>query len=815
MKTISDNLKKSLAKKTPVYKKTVYLYKRFWNGTSYIYDSPVDITDEVVEYGDLLWKLDNENFNVWNLSNTTLVLRNDRNQWLEGNPKGLFTSNYIINQSKIKIKVGAELADGTIEDLYAFSGYISGSPNFDIENKRAIITLVSAMSIFDKFNAEDISNKVIDEKIGSNSGTEFTTANKGVGIVIEIKKGSTPTTAIKLKANIDYSLNDLNEKSKPLKVTLITGLTEGENLYISYKYWYTDKTIEWVIEQIMSLCGISSYFISNAVFESDIKNMWRKNKKEDWELGSWSNLNLDYSPDSVRLFPIYDDFSDGNFDEKPEWTITYQNNDYGSASIEVENNKLKIYAPKYVYGVIKLPSTKAYGAWQVKVTSNIGDHTISTIYLIGNNENSQGLPENGYRIDFNNYVVSLVKIGGESQTLISFNRSLKDETIRITRTSDGLFTMYILRGGGSFDLCGTATDNTYTTSEAIYFIGWNLIPVDSIRYLNYISFSENTDFSGVYISDVKDLTADITSLGNIIATYSLNDGSIKIETYTSGTSDFSADNDPQGWVAIDATGQIKSAVKRYIKVRITFTSPNMDRTPVLDKLQLFYYTSTTLISLVNLTDLTCRQVLEILAAMPNYEIAFDTDDKFYFRPRRTSVPAVLEIKGEDNLKSLVNFNYGIDRVYNYITATFGDYTTTSDASSDSEPNSITKYGIREYSISSSQLLPSENANIAYAIAPTILSYTKKPRKRCQIETQFLPQLELGDKVKLFFEEPSVFRLWRWGDTDVVYGQSDIEYYNEDTLKSRYNFWNIDMRIEGIRLNLNDYITNFDLVEEVA
>jgi len=66
MKTISGNLKKSLAKKTPVYKKTVYLYKRFWNGTSYIYDSPVDITDEVVEYGDLLWKLDNENFNVWN-----------------------------------------------------------------------------------------------------------------------------------------------------------------------------------------------------------------------------------------------------------------------------------------------------------------------------------------------------------------------------------------------------------------------------------------------------------------------------------------------------------------------------------------------------------------------------------------------------------------------------------------------------------------------------------------------------------------------------------------------------------------------------
>jgi len=147
-------------------------------------------------------------------------------------------------------------------------------------------------------------------------------------------------------------------------------------------------------------------------------------------------------------------------------------------------------------------------------------------------------------------------------------------------------------------------------------------------------------------------------------------------------------------------------------------------------------------------------------------------------------------------------------------AEFGIYRVVADASADAQPNSIDKYGTREYPVSASNLLPAQNVNIAYAIAPTILNYTKTPRKRCTVDAMFLPQLELGDKVTLYFNEPTALYRWLYGDTDMPYGRADLEYYDEDILKNRYNFYGTVMRIEGVEFNPNDFRTKFNLVEVI-
>ena len=829
MKTITDNLKNSLAKKTPVYKTTVYLYKRFWNGGAYVYDAPIDITDNVMQYGDLLWKLDNEGFNVWNLSNTTLTFRNERNQWLQGNTKGFFTANYLINQSKIKVKVGAELADGTTEDLYAFSGYISGSPNYDTENKKAIITLISAMSVFDKFSAEDISTTVTEEVLGSDSGDTFTTAQDGVGIILEIKKGATPAAAVELKANIDYTLSDLNTKGTPLTVTLTTALTAGENLYITYKYWYEDETIEWIIKEIMTLCGITSYSIQPAIFESSIQNIWTQNTQAEWEASTLQNIDTTSSVDSFkRKWFLIDDFSGAL-----TWTVTKAVAGHAWA-IALEILTGTISATSSGVSVIKsIWMNKYYGTWAFKSWTTLGYHNFIRVFFIAGDE-YLGQPRMGYflKIHSQDSYVKLYRSDGitgqsgadnNSVLLLTIaHRMISTDTIRVTRDTSGKFNVFI--NGSDNAGAWTATDNGYNTnSRGLYLEKFANAAAITKQYFDSFYFSNAADGTGaidehlqsILESIVYDMGVSVVSFGVMKNTYtpiSPGDTSVIIETLTADDLEFTSP-DPADWQPLDGTGIPQSVIKRYIKVRISLTHIGIT-TPQFDEFQIYYSTSQILISLVNLTGMSCRQALEILAEMPNYEIVFDTDDKFLFRERLTGLPSILDITGDTNLKEVTNYNQGIARIYNHVRAEFGNYKVDADASADADPNSITKYGTRHYSVQSSQLLPNENANIAYAIAPTILAYTKTPRKRCNIETQFLPQLELGDKITLFYDEPIALRQWRWGDKDVVYGQANIEYYNNEILKNRYNLWDIDMRIEGIRLNLNNYITNFDLTEVV-
>jgi hypothetical protein len=175
----------------------------------------------------------------------------------------------------------------------------------------------------------------------------------------------------------------------------------------------------------------------------------------------------------------------------------------------------------------------------------------------------------------------------------------------------------------------------------------------------------------------------------------------------------------------------------------------------------------------------------------------------------------MDFRSSTNVITLQQITSGTERVYNYVEAQFGTYRKVSDASADTEPSSITKYGKRKYSIASDSLLPATNANLAYAIAPTILAYTKNPRRRCQAITRSLPYLDLGDKVTLYYNEPTALRQWLWGDTDVAWGQSDLEFYDSTVPGQRLAFWGVVMRIEGIELEwFKKWESTFDLVEDL-
>jgi len=807
MQVISDELKAALERKNPVYKKVVELHRRLWSGGAFVFDTEIDITSEVKQMSEIRWKMDAEGFNVWTLDNTSLVFRNDRNQWKQSNLKGYFPGLYEIADSKIVIKFGAQLADGTFEVLKSFTGYISGDPVADPENKHCTVTIQGGMSRFGKKSAESISTLVTDELLGEDSGTEFTTANNGVGIIVIVKRGATLGAAVEIRPQINYTTADLNKKDLPLKITLISALTAGEKLYCSYRYWYQDKTLEWLAEQIMTLNGITSYAISPAIFQSSIENTWDFNDKAEWDTCTNTNIDTITTQGSFKI-GLIDDFGDGDYSANPEWTVLR------NEVFSIDSGRLKI-EPTTSISVIKTAMTKTVGNWQFKcyswLTFTLNDYC--NIYFMATGEDSTyKYPTAGYYMQMHVGGTRIRRADGTIliDTAVSLSST---DMVRISRNAAGVIKFYVnevLKGTSAADL-------TYTTSDRFVITAFEVDDSFPLVFYfdNFYFWDDGTTVgTGVLESTINDCSVDVTVYGKLDTTYTANGATIAIETYSSGTSDFSADNDPAGWVAIGGTGQINSLVKRYLKFRVTATLASLTNpvTPVFDQITLTYYTSTTVIDLVNLTGMTCRQAMEKIAEMPAYEFGFKADETFVYRPRETGVPAVMELRSDSNIIEVKNVSPGIERVYNRVVAEFGLYRKVSDASTDTAPNSIDKYGEREYSVSSSSLLPAENVNLAFAVAPTILSYTKTPRLRCQVESMFLPQLELGDKVTAYFDEPTALRRWHYGDMDVVYGQADLEYYDDDVLENRYNLYNKDMRIEGVSLNPETFMTTLDLVE---
>jgi len=815
MQTISDELKASLAKKNPTYKKVVELERRLYSAGAYVYDTAVDVTDQVKQYSPIRWKFDNESFNTWNLDNTSLAFRNDRNQWKQDNAKGYFPGNYLLNDSRIVIKFGAELADGTFEVLQSFTGYISGDPIANPSDKTVIVTIQGGMSIFEKTSAEGISTLVPDELLGEDAGDEFTTANNGVGVVVIIKRGVSLAAATEIRPITDYTLSDLNDKDLPLKITLKTALTAGEDLYISYRYWFQDKTLEWLVEEIMTLTGVASYSIAPAVFASSIENTWDFDSEADWNTCTKENIDTVTLPGSFKL-GILDDFKDGDYTANPIWTVTSKG---GSSAIDVVSSALNFRTEVFagVFSSIKTPSTMALGSWQFRArVVDAGQDNYLAFWFMGESEIvggiDNGTPGDGYYVGVSNIYEHGVRLKrADGTTLIDVDFFIgPNDIIRVSRTAVA---------GGTFELFinevskGTAIDASYNSSTAIYVVcqGYAIPNVEWLKDV-YLWADGTTPGKGILTSPAHGAINDLSSWGKITATYTSNSSTTIIETSVWNGAGWDA------WVAIDGTGQIMSTVyaATYIRFRVTGTLASLinPETPVFDQITIAYYTSTTVIDLVDLTGMTCKQVLERLAEMPAYEIGFKADETFVYRSRSTDVPAVIELRSDTNVTNLRNVSDGVERVKNRVVAEFGIYRKVSDASADAEPNSIRKYGTREYPVSSSSLLPAENVNIAYAIAPTILAYTKTPRRRCTVDAMFLPQLELGDKATLYFNEPTALRRWLWGDTDVVWGQPDLEYYDEDILANRYNFWGTTMRIEGGELNPDNFISSFDLVEVV-
>jgi hypothetical protein len=304
MKTLATVSQNCFSSNAPKYFKQVLLYRRSWGGSAYAYDAAIDITSEVTSGGvsAIQIKLDTEKFNKWTFSNCTVTVRNDRQQWNPGNPAGYFPSGKQLFNSKVQIIAGVVRPYGTKDPQYVYTGYLSAPPTQYPDAKTIQLTVQDHLSIFSQRMADGtggdapIGTVVTNEVVGTNSGTAFTTANVGVGIITTVQKGQTSggvAAASTLNPNLDYSTTNLNLHDTKATITLNAALVSGQSLWVTYTYWYLDQSLEWVVAQLCSVCGVSSTKISPAIFNHSIKNTFTESGSGF--AGTRTNMQIGYN----------------------------------------------------------------------------------------------------------------------------------------------------------------------------------------------------------------------------------------------------------------------------------------------------------------------------------------------------------------------------------------------------------------------------------------------------------------------------------------------------------------------------------------
>jgi hypothetical protein len=822
MLDISDKLAARLNSQDPHYKLQVLLYVRTWNGSAYEFAAAQDITAYLKTVSPISWKLDKEGYNEWRFSNATLTFDNSKQKFKQGLTSGFFGTDKIIFGSKIQIKAGAVDYLGATDTEYIYTGFVYQDPVYRPDEKTVDIAIRGHLSDFETYTAETISTLVEEEVIGSDSGTEFTVANNASALLTELKKGATPATATVLLPSEDFSVSQENSHDLPLKVTLEQALVPGENLYATYRYWRTDQTIEAVVGEICDTVGIAEADrkIAPAVFATDAESTFSQTDKAGFDLGTFSGTKIDDGDDGVTLAETF--LGDNLI--SPTWAIVSGSPiDFTFASLDATSI---VQARSGIAASAKTPSATATGTWAFYL---VRGQPITDFHFVS--DTGDPSTSNGYALRVSataaggNIFLYLYRYDSGTPTVIWTSR-IEDRTdyateFKISRDSDGNINIFVRywkenteQWYETLKVLKAATDTTHNTAGFIT-VAFNAV-ASGLMQMYGISEAAlvQTDYGGhypeaTYTTPAIDGTSSLTKWGKIYSSISNPDGTSSYVEYAESDDDVTYSD----FARVESTGNLP-ATKRYVKLRWhAFTSVN--NTPMLVEWSLRYYTTTVTIPVVNLTGLNCYTTLVKLAEMVSYEIGFDGSDIFFFRPRNSTVSSIGTLT-EKNVASIDYASDGLDRIYNRVNVQYGDYTKTvdSDTEAEAQPNSLKKYGLKEYTISSSQLLPAAHVNIAVAVAPTVYAFTKDLRRRATLTTKFFVQYELGDRLTVNIPD-NIFKLWKWGDTSVAFGDTDIVYYNVAFLGQVFSLYGVDMRIEGIEFDLENWQVKYDLVEEIS
>ncbi len=378
MKILSQSLTKALNNQAPIYTKKFLLYTRIWQTQTetYTFSTAQDITKYILETSKIKWKLDNEGYSVWNNAVLNLTLSNQDNFFDETN---IFWAG-----AKIEVYTTAK-TPGTSnnEEVKIFQGFVLEGPVYDKENRTLSISLTGQLALLDTFGAQDLTQFAELETLTpsiDNPTKKFTTQNNTVSEIVAIYQGN-PEEGIEnatlLKAHNDYTVSNLEDYKKPAVISLNINLPQTDTLWCSYRYYYTDKTCEWIANQIADICAAPSRQIDRVFYSSTVEAYYGCPTYNDFSEGTLNSLTV-----NNNTLELEDNFL---HDTDYTWTtISAPSN----ASITTTPSSIMVIATAIsTPAIFRAPANQAYGTWEAEVSVAQEDDIYQYSYFISGREN--------------------------------------------------------------------------------------------------------------------------------------------------------------------------------------------------------------------------------------------------------------------------------------------------------------------------------------------------------------------------------------------------------------------------------------------
>nr|BDD45350.1 hypothetical protein 26 [Elusimicrobiota bacterium] len=613
MKTVSQQFIDAQNKHSLKYYKQANMYRRYWSGSEYLWETtPIDLMSYLKSVDNVNWQLDTEDLNVWRVANLQIHLKNDLSRFNETGVGGIgfFHDNYVRHKTKIEIKVGYILIDGSKEDVYTFAGLIDKDVRTNFKDSSIILTLTGKEKLLRDASAENVGQQRSDTLWPNGVITDFTLNHYGVGRVKAVY-----LDGVKLTEGQDYTVTGLNQYLDRAHVIFTVAPSIGQVPVVEYITWYRwpFNQVGFVVGKLLDEAGFgpSERFIDSVLFDFGRKySIWDtqgefegthrsrnltttqtpgnvEHKSEDFVLNRDSEQNLKYS----GTYP----------NQSAEvllkgWRNKYECNQLPTAatpvwtkSISWQNLNVEEINPA---GIFHFRETHTPGGMNyVRYYRNVQTGTVKWRLKMA----VPGLEGNRHGFDVylynGSYWIQIYCLAAGSGTWwAGIDGGTGSWTLSEQDWSDyhEFWACILEDGSAKFYVDGVerssrASCAASTTNQVKFEIygpgGTNYITEGWLDWMwdNDIGAGYTTsEGSGWMISTPVDFGEVPSLLGNIIGAWTdPGDGStITLQTQTSDTSDFSSGNDI--WRDISFAGNVgtidpSTIIKRYIRWKVEMT----------------------------------------------------------------------------------------------------------------------------------------------------------------------------------------------------------------------------------------------------
>lgn len=836
--------------------------RRFFDAASVSYKFDAEFRNlelrDFVDAGEVNLKLDTPFLNRFTQSSVTLVLKNLQNEWIPATVSpSIFAADavspigYDPMQMIFVIEWGYELPDGTRELVALFTGQAinwiftgrGGSVEVIVSGKEYKMESAEAAQDSDSFSLEATS-----PALGDSANLIFFTTSKGVGRVDQVR-----VNGVVQGQGADYEIEDLDEFDKPAKITFSSAPPTGQAVDASGLKWKTNSKIEDRVAALCDIAGITApeRLISPVDFPSGVGGQKEFTSKADWDSGTLADLDSVTEDGSLILSGVgssaflTDDFEDGNFSANPVWTVTSGN----QWSIQTQFGSLRLVTPTSGLSStpkkIDTPSAQVDGLWEFDHSTQVPQALTTLIPAFpGGGQASPGMQ---FKFLFNKtldeyYILRAQTNAGSSHTFSLHRKKGGVETQLATlsvslatfaKNSDHKWRITVehLSGtnaeikvyfDGALQLTGADSDRITVSEVMEMHAGGNFINApfglggpNVNHFDNFIQipgtiFVGGNDFapSGVWESPVIDLGAGNPLSYGALDTFVTIDGdsTILFETRTS--------NDGiifDAYVAIAGNNLILSATKQFIQVRATLTrSTGGTDTPHLERLIVNFTVQNVVITLAIHEGRTVFSQIETYASIADFEIGFTGAGIFFFRPKTVTPTPVISINQENAIRDITEYRLGFDDVINVGQVRYGPYFNQFDGATagEAEPTSERRFGrlIRFENLTG--VLLANDVNLAAARARAIYENNFRPRRRIRVKAKMLPQLELGDVVRVSYFDHPLLEKTLFGDPLQVWGGHTPAFGDAENILAR----DLDFKVIGIRFAPSEATCDLTLQE---